>query len=325
MQEKSFLGVNKMKDTLFLMLSLGDNFGIDSTTRADYAGNVFNTKILTEKKAWDEIVDFAKAKGFEALVINIGDAICYKSHPELHIEGGWTPEYMTQEVRRLRAMGFKVYPKLNFSAAHDAWLGIYGRMLGTPDYYEVVKDLIYEVCDIFETPELFHIGMDEEGEDSQRNLTFACYRQHELLIHDVQFMLQCVRDKGVRPWMWADTAWKDFDEFEKNIGKDVVVSPWYFGHMFPDVAAPLPDDAYDIEKRESYRKLTEAGYDIIPAGSIDAGYNIEHNIRFTLENAVSDKVQGFFMLPRRSTRDRHKFRIFAGIQAASTAKAKFLK
>ncbi len=314
-----------MKDTLYLMLSLGDNFGIDSTTRADYAGNVFNTRIITEKAAWDQVVDFAKEKGVEALVINIGDAICYKSHPELWIEGGWTPEYMTEEVRRLRSMGFKVYPKLNFSAAHDAWLGIYGRMLSTPDYYEVVKDLIYEVCDIFETPELFHIGMNEEGEDSQRNLTYACYRQHELLLHDVKFMLQCVRDKGVRPWMWADAFWKDFENFEKNIGKDVVVSPWYFGHMFPDVSAPLPDDPYDIKKRESYRKLTEAGYDIIPAGSIDSTFNLEHNLRFTLENAVQDKAQGLLIVTGRSTTERNKFRIFAAIQTASSAKNKWSK
>ncbi len=312
---------------LCLIISLGDNTGNDSSTRPTATGEVFNTKMITEKPAWDEIVLKAKETGINTLVIDLADGINYKSHPELWLkEGGWTPEYMTEEVRRLKAMGFKVVPMLNFSAAHDAWLGIYGRMLATPDYYEVVKDLIYEVCDIFEQPEFFHIGMNGEDEASQRSLTFAAYRQHELLMHDVNFMHQCVRDKGARPWMWADIAAKNFDCFKENVEKDVLVSPYYENHMYPDAQAPLIDSPDHVNMRDSYKKLTEAGYEIIPCGSNGShnGYTFEHNVRFTKDNAVEEKVKGFMITSWRSTTERNKYRIFAALQHVKEVKEQIL-
>ena len=83
--------------------------------------------------------------------------------------------------------------------------------------------------------------MNNEDEESQRNLTYACYRQFDLLMEDLNFMLQCVRDKGVRPWIWGHIAAKDFERFENNIGKDVLVSPYYVNHMYSDPQAPLID------------------------------------------------------------------------------------
>ena len=312
---------------LCLIISLGDNTGNDSETKPNFKGEVFNTKMITEKDAWDQIVDRAKEKGITTLVIDLADGINYKSHPELWLkEGGWTPEYMTEEVKRLKSMGFKVIPMLNFSAAHDAWLGVYGRMLGTPDYREVVKDLIYEVCDIFETPELFHLGMNNEDEESQRNLTYACYRQFDLLMEDLNFMFKCVRDKGVRPWIWGDAPAKDFDRFEKNIAKDVLVSPYYFNHMFSDPQAPLIDAPDHVNMRDSYKKLTEAGYEILPCGSNHSHnwYSFEHNVRFSQENAVWDKVAGFMTLSGRSVTERNKYRYFAALEHVAEVKAKFL-
>ena len=309
-----------------LIISLGDNIGHDSTTRPTAHNELFQTKMLTEKSAWDEIVIRAKEVGITTLVIDLADGINYKSHPELWLsEGGWTPEYMTEEVRRLKAMGFNVVPMLNFSAAHDAWLGEYGRMLGTSYYYKVVKDLIYEVCDIFESPELFHIGMNDENEASQKTLTYACYRQFELLMHDVNFMIQCLRDKGARPWMWADIAAKDFEVFEANIEKDVVVSPYYIDSLFYDPILPMSTLPSDVNMRESYKKLTVAGYEIIPCGSncVASGYSLDHNVRFAMENAVEDKVKGFMMASGRSTNERNKYRYFAALQHVKRAKEKF--
>lgn len=56
---------------------------------------------------------------------------------------------MRKEVERLRAMGFEVIPKLNFSTSHDVWLGDYSRMISTPTYYRVCRDLIEEVAEVF--------------------------------------------------------------------------------------------------------------------------------------------------------------------------------
>ena len=138
------------------MLYLSDNMWEDSATRPACTGARFSTKLNTEKKAWDEIIDFAVAHGFNSILVDVGDGILYKSHPEISVEGAWTPEFMNAEIKRLNAMGIKVYPKLNFSTAHDTWLGVYSRMVSTPTYYKVVDDLITEVSELFDTPDYFN-------------------------------------------------------------------------------------------------------------------------------------------------------------------------
>ena len=59
---------------------------------------------------------------------------------------------MREEVRLLRDKGIELIPKLNFSATHHLWLGDYRRMLGLPKYYEVCRDLITEVANLFDHP-----------------------------------------------------------------------------------------------------------------------------------------------------------------------------
>ena len=62
----------------------------------------------------------------------------FPSHPELAVKGSWSPERMQKELERLRGLGLEPIPKLNFSAMHDEWLGDYGRMLCTDEYYRVL-------------------------------------------------------------------------------------------------------------------------------------------------------------------------------------------
>ena len=139
-------------------------------------------------------------------------------------------------------------------------------------------------------------------------------------------MLQCVREKGVRPWIWGHIAAKDFERFEKNIGKDVLVSPYYHNHMYSDPQAPLIDTPDHVNMRDSYKKLSEAGYEILPCGANDSftPYSFEHNVRFTKENAVWDKVAGFMISSGRSTTERNKYRYFAALEHVAEVKAKFL-
>ena len=46
---------------------------------------------------------------------------------------------------------------------HDAWMKQYSRMVSTPEYYSFCDDIINEVCETFDYPAYFHIGMDEEN------------------------------------------------------------------------------------------------------------------------------------------------------------------
>ena len=52
------------------------------------------------------------------VVIDLGEAIQYQSHPELAVKGTRPVEKFRKELARLRAMGLEPIPKLNFSTTH---------------------------------------------------------------------------------------------------------------------------------------------------------------------------------------------------------------
>ena len=121
-----------------------------------------DVKLRCKEEVWRRITDHMAVRRLNMVVIDVGEAVVYPSHPELAIEGSWSPDKMRDEVARLRGMGIEAIPKLNFSATHDGWLKHYHRMLTLPKYYEVVKDLIRDVAEMFGTPRFFHLGYDEE-------------------------------------------------------------------------------------------------------------------------------------------------------------------
>ena len=75
-------------------------------------------------------------------------------------------EKLRNEIARLREMGLEPIPKMNFSTAHDIWLGEYSRMVSTKTYYRVCEDLIRDVAELFDHPRLMHIGFRSEEHTS---------------------------------------------------------------------------------------------------------------------------------------------------------------
>ncbi|MDQ3657149.1 MAG: Tat pathway signal protein, partial [Chloroflexota bacterium] len=119
-------------------------------------------RLRWDDKLWDDLTKQIVAAGGNQVIFSLGDGIRYDSHPEIAVEGAWTPTEMKAEKQRLASLGITLVPKLNFSTGHDLWLGDYHRMVSTPVYYEVCADLIAEVIEIFDHPPLFHLGYDEE-------------------------------------------------------------------------------------------------------------------------------------------------------------------
>ena len=282
-----------INDNWCLHVFLQDNYWNDSPTRPYCTGIVYYPYMRTEIDAWREVTKFAADNGCNSMVLKLANGVKYESHPEIAVEGAWEVAFLKEELKRLRELGLKVYPNVNFSAGHDAWLGIYGRMVSTPKYYRVVRDLIHEIIDIFDTPEIMVLELDEENAGNQGRLDYACYRQYDLIWHDVNFMLDCVREKGVRPCIDADYYWTHKQEFLDHIERDVLISQWYYGPLYEDAQKPLSRDPWMVARRDSYKELTEAGYDIILHASSNEGtYNFEHQIRYAMEHAKQDKIWG---------------------------------
>lgn len=287
-----------IKNYMFKMY-LGDNIADDSTTRETICHEKFYTKLNTDKATWREIAEKAVEFGFNSVLIELADGVKYKSHPEIAIDGAWEVEELKEELQRLRDMGLTPYPKLNFSTAHDAWFGVYSRMISTKVYYSVVRELIKEVIDIFDKPEMLHIGLEDEGNHAQVRYDYVCYRQFDLYWHDYKFLLDCVRENGVRPWVAVDPYIVDREKFIEYTEKDVVISPAYDDAFFVGTTPITADGATEKGKRLiSFSELPELGYDIIPTSNTHPQDTKPGQlIRYVHQKSNNEKVKAILMAP----------------------------
>lgn len=247
-----------------------------------------STSLLFNRECWNRHTEELRNAGVDTLVIDIAEALKYESHPEINVRDSWDHDTMKKEIERLEGMGFELIPKLNFSACHDVWLGDYSRMLSTPPYYQVCKDLIDEVCSLFK-PKHFHIGMDEETAQNQRYLKFCAVRQGDLWWHDLLYLVDCVEKNDARAWIWSDMAWSDPDTFYKKMPKTVVQCNWYYRNIFEGEALTDPLRA----RLEMFVRMGELGYDQVPTGSVCFDVNnFEGLTKYCVENIRESSLMG---------------------------------
>jgi hypothetical protein len=204
-----------------------------------------------------EVLQRLAEAGANMVVLDLGDAVRYASHPEIAVSGAWEPERLRAELAWMRGLGLEVIPKLNFSTSHDAWLGPYARMVSTPVYYDVCRDLIRETLALFDRPRFFHLGMDEETAQHQRYYAYAVMRQYDLWWHDLFFYVNQMEEGGSRAWVWSDYVWHHPELFYANMPADLLQSNWYYDNDF-STAAP---------RALAYNDLEAHGYDQVPTGS----------------------------------------------------------
>ena len=250
-------------------------------------------------------VDHCAAKGLNTVFIDLGEGIAYPSHPELAVKGTWSVEKTRKELARIRSLGLEPMPKLNFSACHDSWLKEYHRMLSTRKYYEVVADVIRDVCEIFDRPRLFHIGYDEEFADAQFNMFFCVVRKGDLWWHDLDYTIGEVSRHGARPVMWADAIWTGREEFVRRASRDVLMCNWYYRDDFSEKKQQWD---VEFEKRggwgetrnglAAFLALEEAGFDQLPCGSNwDNDRNMGLLVDFCRKRIDPSRLKGFCMAP----------------------------
>ena len=127
-------------------------------------------------------------------------------------------------------------------------------------------------------------------------LDFACYRQYDLVWKDVNYLLNCIREKGVIPCMGADYYWSVPQEFLDNVPRDVVVCPWFYQHLYEDADHPFANDSWSVTRRKCFKDLTDAGFTIWLQGSGHCNcYNFEHTIRYAKENLDENKIFGMII------------------------------
>ena len=260
-------------------------------------------ELPTDDEVWKQVVDFLPSQGINTLLIDVGDGIEYESHPEIAVKGAWSKDKLNAELDRIRSLGITPIPKLNFSCCHDIWLGEYERMISTPKYYEVVRDLITEVAELFGNPAFFHLGMDEETYDHQKNLKYKVIRDYELWWHDLFYMYDICVKNGCRPWIWGDTIWRKKEEFIANMPRTALISNWFYGNF-----SYRPDGSSDEIRIQSYKILADNGFDQVPTGSTWSNW---HNNMRTMEYfrdcLPAEHLLGFMTAPWYMTTDKARY------------------
>ena len=274
-------------------------------------------ELLFDETVWQEATKLAKKGGLNAVLIDLHEGLIYPSHPEIAVKGAWTPEKLTAELKRLREMGLEPLPKLNFSTTHAAWQGVWRRRTSSPAYYTFCADLIKDVCEIFETPRLFHLGMDEEWPSGQPDEPFVICRQGDLWFHDCKFLIDEVEKRGVRAWIWGDVFKNDPEGFKRNIPKSVLVSNWYYAELFDPEKFP---PKFSARGYWAYENLEKAGYDQLPTGSNWCGpRNMAMTVRHCLKTIAPERLTGFMSASWMKTVPEDKAKLLSSIGELSAA------
>lgn len=284
-----------------------ENYQCSTCQEAREWAHPYRPFLTFDDSTWNILLQEMADVRMNMVVIDLGDAIQYESHPEIAVENAWTKEKLSSELAKMRKLGLEPIPKLNFATTHDIWMGEYSRMVSTTKYYEVCRDLISEVIELFDHPRFFHLGMDEETAQHQQKFDYSVIRQNDLWWGDLYFYIGEVEKKGVRAWVWSDYAWHQPDIFFKKMPKSVLQSNWYYGTEFNLNKLKEPAKTYV----KLYNDLEEYGFDQIPTGSNHSNdINMEATVDYGKKVIDQSRLYGFMTAPWRPTLrpclDRHK-------------------
>ncbi len=304
-----------------------------------------------DEDTWNRVVDECEKARINTIILDIGDGMEYKSHPELAIEGAWSQEKMRKEIAKCKAKGITIIPKLNFSATHDQWLGEYERMLSTSIYYKVCKDLIDEVAEVFDHPEYIHVAMDEEylGMVKNQKNGLLSLRLPDLLMHDIKFFFDCVKKNGATPWIWHCPLFVFPEEFKEHISPDeCIISPWHYNSFREDHFTPITintktnvyytsgdfegkvinwveEDPFFIRFHEQALPNARLGYKYVPCASVfnECKWNHQDIVEHFRDNAPDGCIQGYMTAPWYATTPEHLDLLIKSVRELDEARRMF--
>ncbi len=274
--------------------------------------------LVFDREMWKEWSEYLAKSGCNNILLDIGEGLVYDCHPELAAKNAFTKDEMKAEIKRLADLGIEIMPKLNFSTCHNMWMGKYSRMISSDEYYKFCEDIIDETCEIF-SPRYFHLGMDEETIELEKNFDYVVLRQNDLWWHDLYHIVNRVESHGARAVIWADYARHKPDEFVAKLPKSVIPSVWYYFTQFENFHddGVRTKDVYEIRVKP-FDICNEHGFDQIPAGSnIYHRENLELLTRYCKEHIDDEHLLGIMTAPWYATTEEYRQKLF---EAADTIK-----
>jgi len=147
------------------------------------------------------VITESAALRYNYLVIDVGDAVRFRSNPKLARPWSAPMRRYADLVNLARSLGLGVIPKLNFAKSppgkwrpndHNGWFRPYDRLPDNDEYFRHAFQLIDELIAV-DKPTYFHIGMDED---------FA--RPLDQYVHCVRVLADGLTRRGVGTMRWVD-------------------------------------------------------------------------------------------------------------------------
>ena len=256
----------------------------------------YHDYVYSDRETWRKVTEYLPKCGFNTVVIDIGEALKLDSHPELAVPGSWEKAEFKEELNRLRSLGLTPIPKYNFSTSHNAWMQEYGDMVGTELYKQVCDDIVKEVIEIFDKPEFFHLGLNDENPDYQKYFPVKIVRSWGEKMEDAVRLFNVCLERGVRPWIWADVGTvNEFggpERFCKYIPKEVLVS-----NRTKKLVIRM-DGSPDAPQTKQYRELADWGYEqVATCYRWEWFLNEKMTMRYCQDYVKKDSVIGYMTAP----------------------------
>ena len=281
----------------------------------------------TNDAVWRQMVDFLASQHYNTVLIDVGDSVQYESHPEISIRGAWTKDKLKEELAYIRSRGLTPIPKLDFSGNNHIWLGDYARMMATPPYYAVCEALIREVAEVFGYPRYFHLGMQKETPEYQKDREYFCMRQHDLWWHDLFFLADVCERVGCQPWIWSHWLWSDLiankgrtDEYLERMPRSILQSNGWYLPIQKNLKGECINDPF-----LAYYRMEKAGFEQVPSCSTCNGYrNIADITVGELKDKIApERLKGFMAVPLRKTAQGYQYRLMNEAVKLSAARNKY--
>jgi len=278
----------------------------------------------TDVEIWDKVIQSLAEYQVNTLLIDVGDAIQYESHPEISAPDAWSKDFLKKKLDEIRALGITPIPKLNFSTCHDVWMKEYSRMVSTPIYYRVCADLIREVCEVFDYPKYFHLGMDEELDRFQTYYDISVVRHEHMLFHDINFLCRECEKHGARPWLWACLATTYPDSFDKKLSRSVLLSNAFYRRIQPEPWKDGKNPYTTYLSPLTYDMLDKMGFDQVLTGSTwTYAKSIYQNVAYGKYRLDPDRVLGYMSAPWYHTKPGNLHALIDGAEKLYYAREKW--
>jgi hypothetical protein len=245
-----------------------------------------------------------KANGYDGVVIEIDNKLIFPSHPDFASKDALSYEKWQDIIRFGKEIGLMIYPLLQTLGHMQHILEYGGKYLTLAENpgknymlcpskestLEFIKDLIKDLIEIFDSPQIIHLGGDEVYGHMERRGIRKCplcasKNSSEILNNYLINLAKFCVERGIRPEFWADEVLA-FPQYIDNFPKGTRFIDWHYNRSerYSDLVGTIRG-AYGLsgkKPKDIIDKLPERLNCMLPYLIVDDKFNSFYGLDYIL-------------------------------------------